>query len=715
MANIIEVLLEAQDNMSGVVNDAFGSIQSAGTVAIGAFAAIGAGALAAGAGIMGLARNATGLQDARAAFTQLAETAGTSSDMLLYSLQQASGGMIDQQTLMLEYNNASTIMGSALAGRLPEAMQYLDRISDATGRDMTGMIDTLIGSVGRLRPTMLAQMGITVDATTAYETYAASIGKTADQLTESEQQTALFNAAVGELQRTAETLPDVADSAGDSFSIMDTNLTNLGQNISTLFIPAGQNMANIIAEAARVGNVFVTAIGERGLSGALRLLFANFEDGSNYIGGILETFGMAETDAYALGESINNVALAAVTFFDAISQGAPLVTSLTAFFSDLGAASIIPPEAAIQINNLITGIGNILTPIVTWIQNNVQLSDVLTALGIAIGSVVIPAVIALAAPFLPIIATFGALVLAASLVRQAWETDFGGIQTFVTTQALPGLQNFFTWLGNVWTTQVQPGLTQLWTWFTVDALPAVVNFVNTVVIPGVTGFITLLQNIWTTVSPALTSIADWFVTSALPGIVTFITTSVLPTIQSITDFITGIWTLGGVALTNLQNWFATSGVNTALTGLGDAASGFQNILSGIWSAVQPLLQPIMDFFTSLLSPVQGVIDAISNIGASITGSGNTYGAPPSRDVGGFGVAGQPYLIGAGAQPEVFIPNSDGRFIPNFNNPTTGAGGGGDTYTINVHPPAEAFASNAAAAGYAQDIGAQLRDELRRRG
>jgi hypothetical protein len=48
---------------------------------------------------------------------------------------------------------------------------------------------------------------------------------------------------------------------------------------------------------------------------------------------------------------------------------------------------------------------------------------------------------------------------------------------------------------------------------------------------------------------------------------------------------------------------------------------------------------------------------------------------PSRDVGGSGVAGQPYLIGTGAQPELFTPSTNGAFTPN-------AGGGAPT-TINL--------------------------------
>lgn len=53
--------------------------------------------------------------------------------------------------------------------------------------------------------------------------------------------------------------------------------------------------------------------------------------------------------------------------------------------------------------------------------------------------------------------------------------------------------------------------------------------------------------------------------------------------------------------------------------------------------------------------------------------------PRSRDSGGSGVAGTPYMIGTGAQPEMFVPNTNGTFVPN-------AGKMGATYNITINNP-----------------------------
>lgn len=53
--------------------------------------------------------------------------------------------------------------------------------------------------------------------------------------------------------------------------------------------------------------------------------------------------------------------------------------------------------------------------------------------------------------------------------------------------------------------------------------------------------------------------------------------------------------------------------------------------------------------------------------------------PRSRDSGGSGVAGTPYMIGTGAQPEMFVPNTNGTFVPNADKM-------GATYNITINNP-----------------------------
>lgn len=71
--------------------------------------------------------------------------------------------------------------------------------------------------------------------------------------------------------------------------------------------------------------------------------------------------------------------------------------------------------------------------------------------------------------------------------------------------------------------------------------------------------------------------------------------------------------------------------------------------------------------------------------AASSGSGGTA---LRRDSGGAGYAGQAYMIGTGAQPEVFIPSTNGNFVPNANKSGLGA-----TYNIVVNNPRKETAEN----------------------
>jgi hypothetical protein len=62
--------------------------------------------------------------------------------------------------------------------------------------------------------------------------------------------------------------------------------------------------------------------------------------------------------------------------------------------------------------------------------------------------------------------------------------------------------------------------------------------------------------------------------------------------------------------------------------------------------------------------------------------------PGERDAGGSGMAGTPYMIGTGAQPEMFIPSTNGNFIPNADKK-----GIGTTYNIVINNPKKETAEN----------------------
>jgi phage-related protein len=83
----------------------------------------------------------------------------------------------------------------------------------------------------------------------------------------------------------------------------------------------------------------------------------------------------------------------------------------------------------------------VIGPVADWIGQNVDLQDVLVVLAAAIGTIVVPAIISMVAAAAPVVAAAVVLIAIVAALRQAWESDFGGIRTFVQNT----LQQIQTW------------------------------------------------------------------------------------------------------------------------------------------------------------------------------------------------------------------------------------------------------------------------------
>lgn len=168
---------------------------------------------------------------------------------------------------------------------------------------------------------------------------------------------------------------------------------------------------------------------------------------------------------------------------------------------------------------------------------------------------------------------------------------------------------------------------------------------------------------------------------------------------------------------------ALSPVLEGLERLGLASKGGQagRVVSGVGEAFQT-----NDLFRRMLTDPEGAAQSIFNrtVGnissADIAAWTNPNQQQPwyqnnlqylaqlameamqGRDDGGRGMAGQAYMIGTGAQPEVFVPGSNGTFIPNADQM-----GGVNIQNLTIHANSRAE-GQAAADGFAARL-----EELRR--
>ena len=238
------------------VRSALGGLEGAAKVAtagiVGLGTAMGIGALVGfGSRMVGAAvdmgRAAEASQRLAGSFEGLASAAGASGSAMLARLQQASGGAIAQYDLMLAANKAMMLGVVSNADDMGKLMEIARVRGTAMGLSVAQAFDNLVTGLGRGSALILDNLGIMVDADATNKEYAASVGKTVEQLTEQEKKQALVNRTLKEA--TGQTLP-----AASAYERMSAAMSDMKVELGELFNPAIAAAADLIASGIGVIN-----------------------------------------------------------------------------------------------------------------------------------------------------------------------------------------------------------------------------------------------------------------------------------------------------------------------------------------------------------------------------------------------------------------------------------------------------------------------------
>lgn len=374
-----------------------------------------------GAALAKITIDAAPVEGIRSAFEGLAESSGRGADEMVAALERGSNGMVAQRDLMLSYNKAASLVSVDFANKLPDAMQYLGKVSAATGQDMGFLLDSLVTGVGRVSPMILDNLGIQVALSDATARASEMFGVEADALTKTQQQAGMMDVVLEKLAATTAAMPDVSESASAKLAQMGARFQNVKDTVGTVFLPILSLVMTMLGQFADTILPPVAAFLQNTLAPAIER--------------VGEVFGH---------------------FLWMLDIGMAPITALK-----IALALLFGPEIAAQVMNIVTQIGAFiaqvqaaLAPVLAWVAENVKLQDVLVVLGAAIASVIVPAILSLVASFLPVIAVFVLGVALVAALRAAWESNFlgirdvaatvwGFIQTFVP-QAIQRVKNVVT-------------------------------------------------------------------------------------------------------------------------------------------------------------------------------------------------------------------------------------------------------------------------------
>lgn len=374
------------------------SFQALGTAALGGIGVATGAITGLGAALAKITVDAAPVEGLSQAFDGLAESSGRGADEMLAALKKGSAGMVSNRDLMMSFNQAAGLVSTDFAVQLPDAMGYLGKVAAATGQDMGFMLDSLVKGVGRVSPMILDNLGIQVALSDATDRAAEMFGVEADALDKGQVQAGMMNVVLEKLAANTASMPDVTETAAAKMARFKATLQDTKDQIGVAFLPALNNVMGTVSKLAEVVLPPLTDFLENKLAPAV-----------NTVAGVINDFfwllGTGDTPLEALRGALE-----------------------MAFGEEVASRILGVVDKIAEFGNRLS---EFLAPVMEWISQNVELQDVLIALGAAIAAVVLPVLWSIITAAAPVIAVFIAAVAIVVALRKAWESDFLGLRTFV--------------------------------------------------------------------------------------------------------------------------------------------------------------------------------------------------------------------------------------------------------------------------------------------
>jgi len=182
----------------------------------------------------GLMGDAAKFEQQKVAFDKLAASYGASGDKIIADLNRISGGTIDAMTAV-EKAGTAMMMGIA-PDKISKLMEIARATAKMTGQSVVKSFEDISLAVGRQSKMILDNLGIIVSAGKANEDYAATLGKTALQLTDTEKKTAFLNATITAGEDLMSRMGDQGETAADSMAVLEAIMKDVRLEIGKMVL-----------------------------------------------------------------------------------------------------------------------------------------------------------------------------------------------------------------------------------------------------------------------------------------------------------------------------------------------------------------------------------------------------------------------------------------------------------------------------------------------
>jgi len=152
-------------------------------------------------------------------------------------IEQASKGLATQRDLIGSINKASFFGFDLSKQQLEDLVRLSTKTAMAMGEDVTFMFNSLITGTARESELILDNLGIIVDMKEVYGGAAQALGKTADEMSKTEKQTALLSVVIAELEKKTSNI---------DFNKLDTKMQSASKKYKEVLDEMLEDSANFV-------------------------------------------------------------------------------------------------------------------------------------------------------------------------------------------------------------------------------------------------------------------------------------------------------------------------------------------------------------------------------------------------------------------------------------------------------------------------------------
>ena len=197
--------------------------------------------------VKNLANTAKEVNEVSKGFENLAVSAEGGAQGLLKAMKTASKGTMAELEMMKSANLAIQLMGEDVIQYLPKMAEISAGVAKAQGVEASQMLNDMVRAAGRQSVMILDNLGVSsVRAGQLMEEYASKLGKTRDQLTESEKSAAFFYATMKAGEEVLQRSGGVTEDFSTKLQRFNANLKNLTDNIAKLLLPILDKLVTVL-------------------------------------------------------------------------------------------------------------------------------------------------------------------------------------------------------------------------------------------------------------------------------------------------------------------------------------------------------------------------------------------------------------------------------------------------------------------------------------